>query len=128
MNALGRDTPEVLTGQVLEAALRVRGSLGFGCPRATYANALAMELGRCGLEVGRQLLVHIQYAERVGRDIAPTLVVDGELIVDVKTLPALGESHRRKCEEYLRATDLRACLLLNFGHPRLEAERFVHPG
>ena len=124
MSAVGRDSPDTLAGQVLEAAVRVRGDLGFGCPQAAYANGLALELRRCGLEVGRTLMVHVQHAGVVkGR--SHTLLVERELIVDVEALPALGSRHRQRCEDYLRATELPACLLLNFGYPRLSVERFT---
>jgi GxxExxY protein len=47
------------------------------------------------------------------------------LLVELNTVNALDDVHRMPCTNYLRATGLRLCLLLNFGRPRLEIKRVV---
>jgi GxxExxY protein len=56
----------------------------------------------------------------------PDLLVEDVLLVEVKTVKALDEVHRMQCTNYLKATGLRLCLLLNFGKPRLEIKRVVN--
>jgi GxxExxY protein len=53
-------------------------------------------------------------------------LVEDLLLVELKTVKALDDAHRIQCTNYLNATGLRLCLLLNFGKPRLEIKRVVH--
>jgi GxxExxY protein len=54
------------------------------------------------------------------------LLVDERLLVELKTVKTLDEAHRAQCVNYLRATGLPLCLLLNFGKPRLEIKRIAN--
>ena len=54
------------------------------------------------------------------------LLVEDVLLVELKTVKALDDAHRMQCTNYLKATSLQLCLLLNFGKPRLEIKRVVH--
>jgi GxxExxY protein len=54
------------------------------------------------------------------------LLVEDVLLVELKTVRALDDAHRMQCTNYLKATGLQLCLLLNFGKPRLEIKRVVH--
>jgi GxxExxY protein len=56
----------------------------------------------------------------------PDLLVEDVLLVELKTVKALDDTHRMQCTNYLKATGLRLCLLLNFGKPRLEIKRVVN--
>jgi GxxExxY protein len=53
------------------------------------------------------------------------LVVEGCVLVELKTVKALDEIHFAQCLNYLKATGLKICLLLNFGKPRVEVKRIV---
>jgi GxxExxY protein len=53
-------------------------------------------------------------------------VVEGTIDVDPKASKTLDPAHAAQCMNYLKATGLRLCLLLNFGGPRLEIYRAVH--
>ena len=54
------------------------------------------------------------------------LLVAHALLVELKTVKALDEAHRAQCINYLKATDMQLCLLLNFGKPRLEIQRVAN--
>jgi len=60
----------------------------------------------------------------VGEYFADQLVEDVPL-VELKTVKALDDARRMQCANYLKATGLRLCLLLNFGKPCLEIKRVV---
>ena len=53
------------------------------------------------------------------------LLVEGSVLVELKAVRALDDIHRAQCLNYLKATGLRVCLLLNFARPRLEMKRFM---
>jgi GxxExxY protein len=52
-------------------------------------------------------------------------VVGEYAVVELKIAKAIDEIHRAQCLNYLKATGLHRCLLLNFGKPRLEIKRIV---
>jgi len=54
------------------------------------------------------------------------LMIEDMLLVELKTVKALDEAHRAQCVNYLKATGLQLCLLLNFGRLRLEIKRVVN--
>jgi GxxExxY protein len=56
---------------------------------------------------------------------ATDLMVDGVVIVELKAVRQLDDIHRAQCLNYLKATGLRVCLLINFGKPRLEVKRLM---
>ena len=58
-------------------------------------------------------------------DYSTGLLVADMLLVELKTVRALDDVHRMQCTNYLQATGLPLCLLLNFGKPHLEIERVV---
>ena len=116
---------DVVSRAVIGAAQRVSLALGIGFLEKVYENSLVLELEGTGLEVVQQKPVHVCYGGRVVGDYIPDILVGNDMVVEIKALPAIEPSHRQQCINYLRATDLRVCLLLNFGRPRLEVRRIV---
>jgi GxxExxY protein len=53
-------------------------------------------------------------------------VVDGVVVIELKASKTLDPAHTAQCINYLKATDLHLCLLLNFGRPGLEIHRVAH--
>ena len=91
-----------------------------------YENALAHELRKTGLTVMQQRGVTVTYDGVVVGDYCVDLLVEHVLMVELKTVKMLDEAHRAQCINYLKATDLQLCLLLNFGNPRLEIKRMAN--
>ena len=58
-------------------------------------------------------------------DYTADLLVEGFVLVELKVAKAIDEIHRAQCLNYLKATGLHLCLLLNFGKPSLEIKRVV---
>ncbi len=54
------------------------------------------------------------------------LLVNDTVLAELKAVKVLDEVHRLQCVNYLEATGLHLCLLLNFGNPRLEIKRLVN--
>lgn len=115
-----------LTGIVIGAAQRVIGVLGEGFLEKIYENALAIELRRRGVRVEQQRPVHVRYDGEIIGDYVTDLLVEGRVVVELKAVTFLDRVHRSQCVNYLRATGLPVCLLLNFGCRRLEVRRIVH--
>jgi GxxExxY protein len=60
-----------------------------------------------------------------GREYAVDLLVEHIVLVELKVAKGIDEVHQAQCLNYLKATGLHLCLLLNFGKPRLEIKRIV---
>jgi len=114
-----------LSKLVIGCALAVANTLGSGFVEKVYENALAYELRKRGLAVVQQGGVVVRYDGVVVGDYTTDLLVEDAVLVELKAVKALDSIHLAQCLNYLKATDLRLCLLLNFGKPRLEIKRVV---
>jgi GxxExxY protein len=124
MNA---DGPELdrISERTIGCAMTVANTLGCGFLEKVYENALAVELRRCGISVEQQAGVAVRYHDVVVGQYVADLLIEHALVVELKAVRALDNVHRAQCMNYLRASSLHLCLLLNFGRPRLEIRRLV---
>jgi len=114
-----------LTEQIIGCAFSVSNTLGFGFLEKVYENALAVELRENGLEVAQQCPLPVAYKGVSVGEYFADLLVEGKVIVEIKAVRRLDNSHLAQCINYLKATGLRVGLLLNFGRPKLEVRRVV---
>ena len=115
-----------LSGRAIGCAFIVLNTLGAGLLQEVYENALAYEVRAAGLSAVQLYGAKVHYGDiLVGEYFADPLVSD-VLLVELKTAKALDDAHRMQCTNYLKATGLQLCLLLNFGKPRLEINRVAH--
>lgn len=125
MNANAPVLLDALSNRIIGCALTVANGLGSGFLEKVYENALALELRAAGLAVAQQSGITVLYkGARVGAYFVD-LLVEEAVMVELKTVRALDRNHRAQCINYLRATGMHLCLLLNFGTPRLEIRRVV---
>ena len=114
-----------LSGAVIGAAQKVSSTLGYGFLEKVYENALCVELGRRGLQVHQQIPLQVAYGGIIVGDYIPDLLVEDSLIVEIKAVPSIERVHRQQCLNYLRTSNLKLGLLLNFGRAHLEVGRIV---
>jgi GxxExxY protein len=115
-----------LSRYVIGCAMTVSNTLVSDFAEKVYENALAHELRKDGHSVVRQRGVTVWYDGVMVGEYNVDLLVDDALLIELKAIKALDNSHRAQCLNYLRATGLRLCLLINFGSPRLEFNRIVN--
>ena len=115
-----------LTETVIGCAYRVGGALGSGFLEKVYENALAIELRKAGIAVDQQFAMKVMYSGEVVGDYISDLVVEGRLIVEIKSVRRLDPIHVAQCLNYLKATNLRLCLLINFGSSSVEIKRVIN--
>ncbi len=112
-----------LTEKVIGCAFAVSKALGNGFLEKVYENALAHELRKAGLTCEQQFPLPVKYdGIAVGQYFADILV-NKELIIELKAVKALDEIHWAQCLHYLKASGLRKSLLMNFGQPKIEVKR-----
>jgi GxxExxY protein len=103
-----------LARQVIGAAIEVHRHLGPGFLESVYEEALAAELRLREVSFLQQYPVAVLYKGcRVG-DARPDLLVDDELVVEVKAVERLAPIHSAQVISYLKALDIRLGLLINF--------------
>lgn len=114
-----------LTQQIIGLCYRIANTLGHGFVEKVYENALAFELRRATVAFAQQQSIEVFYeGEKVGQYKAD-LIVEGRVIVEVKAIQALSEVDVAQGLNYLRATGLPTCLLVNFGKAKIEVRRLA---
>jgi len=116
----------LLTEKVIGCAFKVSNTLGCGFLEKVYENALAHELRKAGLKVEQQHGINVYYDGQVVGEYTADLLVDGVLLVELKAVKELDNIHLAQCVNYLRATNLRLCLLMNFAKPKVDIRRVAN--
>jgi GxxExxY protein len=115
--------PEIndITSQVIKAAIEVHRCLGPGLFESVYLACLVEELRRSGLSLETQRPVPVSYKDvTIDCSFRVDLVVDGKVIVEVKSLAQVAPVHRAQILTYLVLTGCPAGLLINFNVPVLK--------
>ncbi len=113
-----------LSQSVIKCVFTVANTLGAGFLEKVYENALAHELRKSGLEVEQQVGIQVHYDGVVVGSYFADVVVQGSLLLEIKACKALDEVHAAQCLNYLKATGLHTCLLINFGTPKAQIRRY----
>jgi GxxExxY protein len=121
-----QDKMGLLTEKVIGCAFTVSNTLGCGFLEKVYENALAHELRKAGPKVEQQHGINVYYDGQVVGEYAADLLVDGALLVELKAVKELDDIHLAQCLNYLRATNLRLCLLMNFAKPKVDIRRVAN--
>lgn len=114
-----------ITERIIGCAYTVGNTLGNGFLEKVYENALAHELRKADLQVIQQYGIQVHYDGIVVGDFVADLLVERCVLVELKAVKALDEIHMAQCLNYLKATGLSVCLLLNFGQPKVQIKRVV---
>jgi GxxExxY protein len=110
---------DALTERILGAAIEVHRHLGPGLLEAVYEEALCHEFQLQGIPFERQVEVDVVYKEHRIRGQRIDLLVDGQVVVELKSVTTLPEVATAQTLSYLKATGLKRALLINFGAARL---------
>jgi iron complex transport system substrate-binding protein len=110
-----------ITGDVLDVALRLHRDLGPGLLESVYEALLGGRLQALGYQVDRQATISAEF-EGVHLDAAfrADLLVEGRLLVEVKSVDRLLPVHSKQLLTYLRLTKQPVGLLINFGGETLK--------
>jgi GxxExxY protein len=117
---------DAITEFVIGRALVVSNTLRTGFLAKVYENALARELRTADFKIVQQHDMPVYYDGVVVGTYTADLLVENAVLIELKAVRALESVHKTQCLNYLKATGLRLCLLINFGNPRLEIKRVVN--
>lgn len=114
-----------ITAQIIGSSYDVSNDKGTGFLEKVYENCLRVELGLRGLKVEPQKKITIRYKGYVVGDYIADLIVEESVIVEVKHATGIDDAHVAQCLNYLKATGLKVCLIINFGKSKIEIKRVV---
>ncbi len=115
-----RDLDEI-TGEIVDAAIKVHMRLGPGLLESVYEAVLARELERRGLKVERQKRVVFEFdGMQFDEGLRIDLFVEETIVVELKSIETLAPVHPKQVLTYLRLLRLPVGLLLNFGAPTMK--------
>ncbi len=114
-----------LTEKVLGAVFEVSNALGAGFLEKVYERALMMELSLRGIKAVAQPSFGVTYKGRSVGEYFADILVEDELVIELKFVERFANEHIAQCLNYLRASGKRLCLLVNFQKPKVEWKRIV---
>jgi GxxExxY protein len=121
-------SPEVdkITEKIIGCAHQVSNAPGIGFVEKVYENAHVHQLKKDGLKVLQQYPIKVVYDGIVVGEFFIDILVQDQVLVELKAVSALTDEHMAQALNYFRATGLPACLLIHFGQPRIQIRR-LHP-
>ena len=114
-----------LTYAINGAVFEVSRILGPGFLEKVYENALLVELRQKGIKAQGQASIRVTYKDTLVGDYIADVLVDDQVIVELKTVDRLEKIHEAQLLNYLKATGLKVGLLVNFKSPRAQIKRLV---
>src|SRR5687768_13665826 len=115
-----------ITEKIIGCAYKVGSKLGCDFLEKCYENGLAYELRKLGLKVEQQVPLKVWYEDIVVGEYVADLVVEDVVLVELKAVQGLDPVHSAIWINYLTATKLPLCLLINFGK-RVDVKRIAGP-
>ncbi|MEW5845879.1 MAG: GxxExxY protein [Bacteroidota bacterium] len=116
-----------LTSKIIECFYQVYNTLGYGFLEKVYENALKIELEKSGLIVERQKPIKVYYGSEVVGEYFADLLVNDQVIIELKAAETICEEHEYQLLNYLKATSIEVGLLLNFGKkPEIRRKIFTN--
>ena len=114
--------------KIVGACFEVYNSMGCGFLEAVYQECLGIEFSKQTIPFKAQIPLELCYKGQVlQQKYIPDFICFDKVIVEIKALKDLCDEHRAQVHNYLKATEYRLGLLVNFGqHPKLQYERIVY--
>jgi len=111
--------------KVKQACIEVRKALGNGFLEKVYERALFHELSDLGFKVETQKPIEISYKGNIVGDYILDMIVDNKIIIELKCVDNIQNIHRAQLINYLKATQLKLGILINFPNSKkgFEIER-----
>jgi GxxExxY protein len=114
-----------LTYSINGAIFEVNRILGPGFLEKVYENALLMELKARGLKAAAQYPIKVKYKDQIVGEYFADLLVEDQVIIELKTVNRIEKIHEAQLLNYLKATGINVGLLVNFKSRKAEIKRLV---
>jgi GxxExxY protein len=114
-----------ITYDINGAIFEVNRILGPGFLEKVYENALVLELNKRGLQAETQVGIQVDYKGKIVGEYIADILVEGKVLLELKTVDQLAPIHEAQLLNYLKATGIQIGLLVNFKHPKVQIRRLV---
>jgi ATP-dependent DNA helicase RecG len=114
-----------LTYRIREAIYAITKELGTGHKESVYQHALESEFAKRNLAYEKQVNIPILYNKKVVGTYIPDFVIESKVVLELKSLPFIGDQPRKQLWQYLKGSSYRLGLLVNFGS-KLDIQRIVY--
>lgn len=114
-----------ITYKINGAVFEVNKILGTGFLEKVYEKALLIELKGRGLSAEAQVPIQVKYRGQLVGDYLSDIVVENQVIVEIKAIENLQTIHEAQLLNYLKATGYKIGLLINFTHPKAQIKRLI---
>jgi GxxExxY protein len=114
-----------ITEKIIGCAYQVSNTLGSGFSESVYEKSLHHQALKIGLEAERQYQMKVLYDGVLVGEFFADLLIEKKILVEIKAVRVLDELHIAQAMNYLKASGMPICLLINFGRPKVEIRRFV---
>ena len=104
-----------LTEKIIRVFYEVYNELGFGFLESVYREAMRIALGEAGFRVEAEVPVPVSFRGKLVGVFRADIVVDGRIIVELKTAELISKAHEAQVLHYLRASEMEVGLVMNFG-------------
>lgn len=113
------------TRQVIGCAMEVLNTLGHGLLEKPYENALVVEFGLRGINYKQQPRFNVIYKNTKVGEYVPDLIVFDRIVLDTKVIEKISDHEIGQMLNYLKITNLKVGLIINFKHAKLAWKRIV---
>jgi len=114
---------EDITHKIIGAAYQVCNKLGFGFLESVYRKAMIIELSKDALKVEPEKPLKVYYDGQIIGDFYVDLLIEDEIIVELKSVQNLAKEHEVQLVNYLNGLKKEIGLLINFGPSGVEVKR-----
>ena len=108
---------------IIHCAYNVRIHLSAGFLESVYQKALLIELQEKGIHADTETPINVYYKNQIVGEFRADIMVEGEIIIELKSVQHLLPIHEAQLVNYLTATHKDHGLLINFGGERIEIKR-----
>lgn len=116
---------EELTYKIRGCVFEVYKELGAGFAEKVYEKALLIELKKQNLECEAQRTIIVKYKNEIVGEYIADIVVENKVVLELKAVNQINAAHEAQVLNYLKATDLKVGLLINFTYPKASVKRYV---
>lgn len=114
-----------LAYEIVGLAMQVHTKLGNGFLEKVYENALMVLLTKAGIEAVQQAPITVMFEGEIVGTYFADILVDGKVILELKTVSEISDVHKAQALNYLKATGLNLAMIFNFANTRMEYQRVV---
>jgi GxxExxY protein len=117
---------DALATLIISCAYNVSRVLGSGFLEKVYENALVIELIDCGLNVETQKPIQVLYQDHIVGEYFADIIVDDDVVLELKAVKAIESIHFAQCQNYLKATGKKLGMVINFGEEKVKIRRVAN--